>query len=122
VCLSFVPTETARTSSESRLKGRCGGYLRHDALYAAREVLVAESTCGKCGGHLFELTANEPYDARFKVAFIQCRNCGTPAGVQDYYNLGQLLKEQDKRLKQLEARLSGVQSALDGIVRALQRR
>lgn len=83
---------------------------------------MAESTCAKCGGHLFELKVNEPYDARFKAMFVQCRNCGTPVGVQDYYNLGGLLKEQEKKLKQLESRLSGIQSALDGIVRALQRR
>lgn len=82
---------------------------------------MAESTCPKCGGHLFELKVNEPYDARFRTMFIQCRGCGTPVGVQDYYNLGELLKEQEKKLRQLESRLSGMQSALDGIVRALQR-
>jgi hypothetical protein len=84
-------------------------------------VILADTTCGRCGGHFFELKVNEPYDARFKTMFIQCRSCGTPVGVQDYYNLGQLLKEQEKKLKQLESRLSGIQSALDGIVRALQR-
>lgn len=82
---------------------------------------MAESTCSKCGGHLFEIKVNEPHDARFKTMFIQCRSCGIPVGVQDYYNLGGLLKEQEKKLKQLESRLSGMQSALDGIVRAMQR-
>ena len=54
--------------------------------------------------------------------FVQCRSCGTPVGVQDYYNLGGLLKEPEEKLKQLESRLAGMQSALDGIIRALQRR
>ena len=72
-------------------------------------------------GAPFRIKINEPYDARFKAMFVQCRSCGTPVGVQDYYNIGGLLKEQEKKLKQLESRLSEMQSALDGIVRALQR-
>ena len=83
---------------------------------------MAGSTCAKCGGHLFELRINEPHDARFKVMFVQCKGCGVPVGVQDYYNLGGLLNDQEKKLKQIESRLSAMQSALDGIVRELQRR
>jgi hypothetical protein len=54
--------------------------------------------------------------------FVQCKGCGVPVGVQDYYNLGSLLNDQEKKLKQIESRLSAMQSALDGIVRELQRR
>jgi hypothetical protein len=83
---------------------------------------MAMSTCAKCGGHSFEVKINEPHDAKFKTAFVQCRSCGVPVGVQDYYNLGSLLKDQEKRIKSLEADVENVAGLLTQVVNALRQR
>lgn len=54
---------------------------------------MAASTCGKCGGHRFELKEVEPTASNYKYMFVQCSSCGVVVGVLDYFNTGHLLKK-----------------------------
>lgn len=77
--------------------------------------MALTSTCAKCGGHYFEIKGFEPRGANYKQNFVQCTSCGVPVGVLDYYNVGTLLKEQEKDMEKLARRLAAVESALETI-------
>lgn len=44
---------------------------------------MAISTCGKCGGHSFELMLFTPVGESRKLTLVQCSACGTTIGVLD---------------------------------------
>jgi hypothetical protein len=44
---------------------------------------MAISTCGKCGGHSFELALFTPIGASRKLTLVQCSACGTAVGALD---------------------------------------
>ena len=73
---------------------------------------MASPMCGHCEGHVFEIKQVTPKNSAFKVYFVQCASCGVPVGVMDFYNIGSLLKRQQKALKKLGAKL-GVSLAAD---------
>ena len=41
------------------------------------------STCGKCGGHSFELALFTPIGESRKLTLVQCSACGTAIGALD---------------------------------------
>lgn len=45
---------------------------------------MAYPTCAKCGKTDFELEEVEPAGSSVKLYFVQCAECGAPAGVTDY--------------------------------------
>jgi len=60
--------------------------------------------------------------------FVQCSNCGAPAGVSEYYDVGSLVKEQEGTLAEIHTalgrtnhRLEQMETALAEIARALRR-
>ena len=53
---------------------------------------MAVSTCIKCGNHTFEMVEVSPQESKFKLNFIQCVSCGGVVGVQDFYNIGNFVK------------------------------
>lgn len=57
------------------------------------------STCGKCGGHHFELSVVSPTGSKFKKYFIQCASCGVPVGVTDYFDSS---SQHDRILEQVK--------------------
>ncbi len=44
---------------------------------------MATSTCGKCGGHSFELMLFTPVGDSRKLTLVQCSACGTAIGALD---------------------------------------
>ena len=64
-----------------------------------------------------------PASAAYKMFAIQCSNaaCQAAIGVTDYYNLGSLLKAQEKKLKEMEGQLSQIQSDVRKIAQAMRR-
>ena len=44
---------------------------------------MAISTCGKCGGHRFELALFTPIGDSRKLTLVQCAACGTAVGALD---------------------------------------
>ena len=66
------------------------------------------STCSKCGGHIFEITEQEPSGSRFKVYFVQCTSCNTPIGIMDYFDT-------NSSMKNIEIKLGNLQNSLDQI-------
>jgi hypothetical protein len=44
---------------------------------------MAISTCGKCGGHGFELALFTPIGESRKLTLVQCATCGAAVGALD---------------------------------------
>jgi transposase-like protein len=82
---------------------------------------MAWSKCPHCGGSSFELTEVSPSGGSFKQNFVQCSSCGAPFGVVDYYNVGQLLKEQEQAIKTISRRLATVEAYLADVSQKLRR-
>jgi hypothetical protein len=59
---------------------------------------MALSTCVKCGGTFFEVVQVEPQGSAFKMLFVQCSACGGVVGVQEFFNVGDLVHTLAERL------------------------
>lgn len=57
------------------------------------------SRCSKagCDGTEFEAVVRDVDGSDFQYLFIQCKACGTVAGVMDYWNIGELIERLAKR-------------------------
>lgn len=54
---------------------------------------MSQSSCLRCGKHVFELVEQEPLRSKYKYLFVQCAGCGGVVGVLDYLNSGTLLQQ-----------------------------
>jgi predicted nucleic-acid-binding Zn-ribbon protein len=70
------------------------------------------TTCGKCGNSGFKLQEVSVSGSNFRMFAIQCVSCGVPIGITEYYDAGDLLKEQEKKLIAMEGRLTRIESYL----------
>ncbi|GFE57697.1 hypothetical protein AOG1_15770 [Geobacter sp. AOG1] len=84
--------------------------------------MLTISSCAKCGGGMFKVVEKEPHGSNFKVNFVQCSSCNAPIGVLDYYNLGTLMKKQEKSIDDIESRLSNIEHTLRQIAHHLNQR
>jgi hypothetical protein len=77
--------------------------------------------CVRCDGQAFRVQEISPSGAAHKMYAIQCSNlsCQTAIGVTDFWNLGSLLKVQEKKIVEMEKKLSSVQSSVSQIAHAL---
>ena len=66
---------------------------------------MADPTCPKCGAHAFELVEGSPINSQLKVMFMQCAVCGVVVGGMDSMNLGSILLEQSRIMRQIAQRL-----------------
>jgi predicted nucleic-acid-binding Zn-ribbon protein len=80
--------------------------------------------CAKCGSASFRLQEIEPAGSGYKLNAVQCSNfnCQAPFGVTDYYNVGTLLKQQEKAIAQLDAKLDRMAHAINQIAHVLNSR
>ncbi len=69
---------------------------------------MAVSTCGKCGGHDFELSKAAP-DAAFRL--VQCASCGVPIGAID--------PEARAKIESLRLQIASIDARLMAIAKAL---
>ncbi len=79
------------------------------------------SKCPHCGGGYFKVIEQEPSGSNYKLSFIQCSACNAPFGVTDFYNLGALLKQQEKAVAALSHKVEGIEHMVRQIAYALQR-
>lgn len=64
---------------------------------------MATSACVKCGYTTFEHKSAEPRGSKFKLAFIQCAQCGGVVGVMEQHNLGARIAILEERLARIES-------------------
>ena len=83
---------------------------------------MAMSTCGKCGGHMFEVVENSPHGANYKVMFVQCMTCGVPVGTQDYYNVPTLIQKQTAQITNLASSLDDIERKVRNIEDEVRRK
>lgn len=81
---------------------------------------MAYSKCPKCENGYFEVTENFPSKSNFKLLFVQCSVCGSVVGTMDYWNIGTLVKELEKKVG-LGTSTSTINSNLDVINQNLAR-
>jgi hypothetical protein len=79
-------------------------------------------SCSKCGNSYFELADQVPSGSNYKLKFVQCSSCNATAGVMDFYNLGQMLKEQQELLEEINSRLSSLEETVAGIDKFIRSR
>ncbi|HMK03805.1 MAG TPA: hypothetical protein VK489_06420 [Ferruginibacter sp.] len=59
---------------------------------------MAYSKCPKCDNTYFEVTENAPTKSNYKLLFVQCSKCGSVVGTMDFYNIGTLIGELEKKV------------------------
>ncbi|MCK1632659.1 hypothetical protein [Bradyrhizobium sp. 162] len=77
--------------------------------------------CPHCEVTRFEVKEIEPVDSTYKLTAIQCVGCGAPIGVMDFWNIGTLLKKQEKQISDLSSRLQNMEHTLSQIAQVLRR-
>ena len=60
---------------------------------------MAQPTCPKCNGTMFEVNELKPAGSNFRFVAINCTNCGCIVGVLDHYNIGELIYVLAAKLK-----------------------
>jgi predicted transcriptional regulator len=80
--------------------------------------------CVRCEGQAFRVQEISPSGAAHRMYAIQCASfaCQAAIGVTDFWNLGSLLKSQEKKIEEMENKLSSIQSSVSQIVQALSSR
>jgi hypothetical protein len=82
--------------------------------------MFGSTKCSKCEGAAFKIQEISPNGAAYKFYAVQCTSCQTPIGITDFYNLGNLLKQQEKAIADLDRKISSIQSSVGQIAHALQ--
>jgi hypothetical protein len=82
--------------------------------------MFGSTKCGKCEGASFKLQEIEMQGAAYKMMAAQCTSCQTPFALTDFYNVGQLMKNQEKAIAALGQKVDHIQSAVSQIAHALQ--
>ena len=59
---------------------------------------MARSKCPKCENSSFEVSQNVPSKSNFEIMLVQCSKCGTVLGAMDFWNIGTLLKDLEKKV------------------------
>jgi hypothetical protein len=70
------------------------------------------STCGKCGGHSFELALFTPVGESRKLTLVQCSACGTVVGALD--------PSTGPQIEALKGQVAAIDQKLARIAEALQ--
>jgi hypothetical protein len=68
--------------------------------------------CGHCGKSGTKIAEISPSGASYKQIAITCSGCSAILGVTDYYNVGTLLKQQEKEIAGLKTQLGNMQSGI----------
>lgn len=71
---------------------------------------MAQSTCGKCGKHNFEIKENTPENSGFKLLFVQCKSCGVPISTISFINT-------NTQIDGLSKQINIIKSDLESLIR-----
>jgi hypothetical protein len=72
---------------------------------------MAVSTCGKCGGHSYELALFTPIGESRKLTLVQCSACGTAVGALDP-STGPQIEALKTQVAAIDHRLARIAEAL----------
>ena len=64
---------------------------------------MAETKCGGCGSHEFELVSKQIKHSEFLFWFVQCCSCGVAIAVMEHNHIGSKLDYIIQRLSDVEA-------------------
>lgn len=84
--------------------------------------MFGSTKCAKCDNSTFEIKEIEPNGSKFKFMAVQCRSCKAPFAVTDYYNVGALLKDQEKKVDALTSQMANIDHMLRQIAQFLNNR
>ncbi|MGQ0683643.1 hypothetical protein [Bradyrhizobium sp.] len=72
---------------------------------------MAISTCGKCGGHSFEVALFTPIGENRKLTLVQCSTCGVAIVALDPF-IGPQLEALKREVAAIDQRLARIAGAL----------
>jgi len=75
---------------------------------------MAISTCGKCGGHSFELVLFTPIGGSRKLTLVQCSACGAAVGALDP-STGPQIEALMTQVAAIDQRLARIAEALQEV-------
>jgi hypothetical protein len=81
---------------------------------------VATSKCPSCKGTYFEAKEKSVSNYDYKLAFIQCSNCGFVAGVLPALDTGVLAKQNQALLVGLKGQLVNLAAEVDRLRRQIR--
>jgi hypothetical protein len=84
-----------------------------------QQLEIPLTKCVKCEGAAFRLQEITLHGAAYKMMAAQCSSCQTPFALTEYFNVGHLLKNQEKAIADLEKKISHIQSDVSQIAYAL---
>lgn len=76
---------------------------------------MANTKCGSCGWHQFEVKDASPTGARYRQTYIQCSSCGVPIGVVGALDSGVISDENRTSLRDLDSQVGQLKSSLQQI-------
>jgi predicted nucleic-acid-binding Zn-ribbon protein len=82
--------------------------------------MFGSTKCVKCESSSFKLEEIEMQGAAYNMMVAKCTSCKTPFGLTDFYNVGQLLKNQEKAVADLGKKIDGLEYTMGQIAHALQ--
>jgi predicted nucleic-acid-binding Zn-ribbon protein len=78
---------------------------------------MSRSKCPSCDNYNFTMVEHSPSMSNFKYMFIQCSKCGAVVGFTDFYNVGKLVKDQEKKINNIESQLNHLTSLISNMRR-----
>lgn len=69
---------------------------------------MAISKCPRCQKSYFETVVQSPKNSNYKLIFVQCQSCQSVVGVLDYYNIGTLAKDIEKKVDSLSSQIRNI--------------
>ena len=78
--------------------------------------------CGHCDGTLTKIAEIEPSGSQFKQVAICCSSCNAILGTTDYFNVGNLVKSQEKEIASLKQQVSQIDHNLRVLLERLNNR
>ena len=82
---------------------------------------MAITRCGHCQATRFEIKTIEPTGSAYKLISVQCASCGVPIGVTNYFDVGSIVKGNEKILKSLETKVRNMEATLATILTRVRR-
>lgn len=76
---------------------------------------MANTKCGSCGWHQFEVKEASPNGARYRQTYIQCASCGVPIGVVGSLDPGVISNENRDSLRDLDSNVGQLKNSLHQI-------
>lgn len=81
---------------------------------------MAITSCPKCNNHSFEIVEVPVAHSVYKLNAVQCSVCGTPIGIQEYFNSGAKILEQTGIISGLSTKISNLEQILLDIEQSLR--